>query len=226
LLLVEPEWLQLNEQARLALDVREFERAYALTHDTNGQQLLPLQVQLIENALELYRGNLLDGWYQDWCLFERERLQNMYLSMLDKMMGYCELYQRFEQGISYGVQILRYDRAHERTYANLMRLHYQAGDRTAALHQYERCVAALREELSVEPSRQTSELYELVMQDRLEPVLKREQARPAASSEIKTQPLRMALEQMYQLQGFLEKFHHQLEDRIHTVEHALHSRGH
>jgi DNA-binding SARP family transcriptional activator len=99
LLLVEPEWLQFNEQARVNLDVREFERAYALTVGSAGRELAPLQAQVIEKALELYRGDLLDGWYQDWCLFERERLQNMYLSLLEKMIDCCELRQQFEQGI-------------------------------------------------------------------------------------------------------------------------------
>ena len=37
----------------------------------------------------VYRGDLLEGCYQDWCLFERERLQNAYLAMLDKLMVRC-----------------------------------------------------------------------------------------------------------------------------------------
>ena len=34
----------------------------------------------------VYDGDLFDGCYQDWCLLERERLQNVYLVLLDKEM--------------------------------------------------------------------------------------------------------------------------------------------
>ena len=61
--------------------------------------------------------------------------------------------------------MLREDRARERTHRRLMRLYYLAGDRTGALRQYERCAAALRQELDVEPSRRTSELERRIRRD-------------------------------------------------------------
>ena len=63
------------------------------------------------------------GWYEDWCLSEHERLQNMYLKMLDKLMGYCEAHGQVNSGLAYGEQVLRYDRASERTYQRMMRLY-------------------------------------------------------------------------------------------------------
>jgi hypothetical protein len=49
-----------------------------------------------------------------------------------------------------------------------MLLKYRAGDRTAALRQYERCVRALAEELGVEPQKHTTQLYEQIRADRLD----------------------------------------------------------
>lgn len=51
----------------------------------------------------------------------------------------------FTEGLADGAQILRYDRAREQTDRQLMRLHYQAGDRTAAIYQYKACVKALED---------------------------------------------------------------------------------
>ena len=65
--------------------------------------------------------------------------------------------------------ILRYDRASERTYRRLMLMQYKAGDRTGALRQYERCVAALNEELGVKPERRTRELYGIIRNDEMPP---------------------------------------------------------
>lgn len=167
-LMVEHDWVQLNSQSELWLDVARFEAAFTATQGTPGKQLDEAGVRMLKDAVELYKGDLLDGWYQDWCLFERERLQNMYLSMLDKLMSYSEEHREYEAGLSYGSTILRYDRASERTYRQLMQMQYMAGDRTGALRQYERCVSALDEELGVKPERRTKALYEQIRADGLD----------------------------------------------------------
>ena len=88
ILLVEPEWVQLNPEANVLLDVAVFEKAFNFLQKVKGQELNIQQVQALQNAVQLYQGPLLEGWYQDWCLLERERLQSMYLTMLDKLMIY------------------------------------------------------------------------------------------------------------------------------------------
>ncbi|HEY6232963.1 MAG TPA: bacterial transcriptional activator domain-containing protein [Pyrinomonadaceae bacterium] len=168
LLLVQHDWVQLNSQSGLWLDVADFEKAFSTTQGVPGKQLDKTNAELLKEAVKLYRGDLLDGCYHDWCLFERERLQNMYLSMLDKLMSYCEQHQEYEEGLGYGSTILRYDRASERTYRRLMHLQYRAGDRTGALRQYRRCVTALHEELGVKPERRTRAVYDYIRADELD----------------------------------------------------------
>ncbi|HMN31284.1 MAG TPA: bacterial transcriptional activator domain-containing protein, partial [Caldilineaceae bacterium] len=168
LLLVEPEWVQLNPNGDLWLDVAAFEDAYRQVQELPAQALTRQQIQSLQEAVSLYRGELLEGWYQDWCLYERERLRYMYLAMLDKLMNCCELRREYETGIVYGLRILRADPAQERTHRELMRLHYLAGNRTAALRQYERCVVALREELGVPPAQATEALCQQIRADHLD----------------------------------------------------------
>jgi DNA-binding SARP family transcriptional activator len=165
ILLVDHNWVQVNTQSELWLDVASFEQAFTTTQNMAGKELDESGAQLLKEAVKLYTGDLLDGWYQDWCLFERERLQNIYLSMLDKLVTYSEVHREYEDGQSYGAMILRYDRARERTHFQLMHLHHMAGDRTGALRQYQRCVTALDEELGVKPDRRTKALYEYIRSD-------------------------------------------------------------
>jgi DNA-binding SARP family transcriptional activator len=164
---VEHDWVRLNPHSKYWLDVAAFEDAYAAARDVPGAQLDKANAELLSQAVDFYRGDLLEGWYEDWCLFERERLQNTYLSMLDKLMAYCDTHREYETGQNYGYAILRYDPARERTHRQLMHLKYMAGDRTGALRQYERCVAALAKELGVKPERRTVTLYEHVRADSL-----------------------------------------------------------
>jgi DNA-binding SARP family transcriptional activator len=159
LLSAEHDWVRLESEGGLWLDVEAFERASRGARGESGVGLSPEQKEALAGAVALYRGDLLEGWYQDWCLYERERLQNLYLLMLDKLMSYCERRGDYDEGQHYGALSLRHDRARERTHRRLMRMHHASGDRTSALRQYERCAAALKEELSVAPDRRTNDLY-------------------------------------------------------------------
>lgn len=165
-LLVEDDWISLNEHAPLWLDVALFEQANTLCRGMPGTNLAAQQIEVLRCAVDLYQGDLLEGWYCDWCLFERERLQNMYLDMLDKMLDCCAAHAEYETGLEFGERVLRLDRARERTHRRMMRLYYLAGDRTGALRQFERCAAALAQELQVKPSKRTLALWEEIKADR------------------------------------------------------------
>jgi len=159
--------IRLDLRDDLWIDVSEFERAFQPVRGIAGEQMDAVCAGALRRAVSLYEGNLLEGWYQDWCLYHRERLENAYLAMLDKLMAYCELHEEYEAGLTYGDLLLQQDRARERTYCRLMRMRYFAGDRGGALREFQRCETALREELGVTPARQTRELRERICADQL-----------------------------------------------------------
>lgn len=162
LLQVDADWIQLQIGARAWLDIAAFEDAYFSVQGLLGRALNERQVQQVRAATDLYTGDLLEGWYQDWCLYERQRFQFMYLAMLDKLVGYCQANQHYEAGINYCARAMQHVPARERTHRQLMRLYYRAGDRNAALEQYAHCVDILREELDVEPDKRTQDLYRVI----------------------------------------------------------------
>ena len=210
-LVVEPEWVRLNPKVHLVCDVASFEAASVATQGRPGHALDAAEAETLRRAVRLYRGDLLEGWYQDWCTYERERLQLMYLGMLDKLTAYCEARGDHETGIDYASQILRYDRAHERTHQRLMRLRYLAGDRAAALRQYQRCATALCEELDVAPSRRTLDLLEEIRSDAVGPLWEANpggQGRNTTSVLSSTRPGVLVL--LRQVQAMLDNIQRQL----------------
>jgi DNA-binding SARP family transcriptional activator len=219
-LLVEPDWVQLDPNTDLQLDVAEFEQAFSQVQGVPGSRLESNRIQTLQAAVQLYCGDLLEGWYDDWCLYERERLQHMYLVMLDKLMGYCEVHADYEAGIVYGDAILRYERARERTHRRLMRLQYRAKDRTAALRQYERCVAALDEELGVKPAKNTVALYRQICADQL-PAQSSAATNLGAKKETETYPLFKVLGRLQSLQEVLADVQHQVQQEIRAVKMTL-----
>jgi DNA-binding SARP family transcriptional activator len=216
LLVVEHDWVYLNLHSDLWLDVEILERAYASTHDTPGARLDKSSAELLKNAVEVYKGDLLDGWYEDWCLFERERLQNMYLLILEKLMVFSKTHGDFEAGQSYGSTILRFDPARESTHRQLMQVYYMAGNRTAALRQYERCVRALAEELEVEPQKSTIALCEQIRADRLDTTT-------AGEPLIHVSALQEALDHLKRFQAVLSTVQGWLQRDIKAVEQDVQS---
>ena len=226
ILLVEPEWVQLNLEADFWLDVVAFEKTYDLVQKVPGHELDVQRVNALQEAVQLYQGPLLEGWYQDWCLLERERLQNMYLSLLDKLMSYCEACHDYETSLLYGMRIMFYDRARERTHRRLMRLYYLLGDRAEALRQYERCAAALEEELGVRPSKSTVALYKQIQADQLdEPKSSMALRETDPSIKAATPSLLEVLGNLTHLQETLSDLQGQVQQSIQQVESALNVAG-
>jgi len=221
-LLVDPEWVQLNAEADIWLDVALFEQTYHLVQRVPGQELESQAAQKLLEAVQLYQGALLEGWYQDWCLLERERLQSLYLAMLDKLMSYYEGQLDYETSVLYGMRIMCYDRGRERTHQRLMRLYYLLGDRAEALRQYERCAAALDEELGVQPSKSTVALYKQIQADQLdEPKSHMALRETDPSIKVVTPSLLEVLGTLTRLQETLADLQGEIQQSIQQVELAL-----
>jgi DNA-binding SARP family transcriptional activator len=218
-LLIEHDAIRMNPHAALWLDVAVLEQAFQCVEGIAGEHLDPNTAASLRCAVDLYHGDLLDGWYQDWCLYERERLQHMYLALLDKLMGYCEAQQEYESGLAYGIQLLRYDRAREQTHRRMMRLHALSGDRTAALRQFERCTTALVEELGVQPTPYTMKLYEHILHNQLDSSgvrLDDQTTTPEGDT-----PLTDMLRHLRQFQHTVSALQHSLQRNIQAIEQAL-----
>lgn len=221
MLVVEDDWVTMSRDAALWLDVSLFEQSYQLCKGRPGRDLTPEMAQALQLAIQLYRGDLLEGWYQEWCLFERERYQAQYLAMLDKMLDYCEASCDYEGGLAYGESVLRCDRARERTHRRLMRLYWLLGDRTAALRQYDRCVSALAEDLDVKPSARTLALYQQIRADR--PVLSQcnEVDGEPAIPEPASPALHDVLARLRQMHTLLASLQRQVQSDIRAVEQII-----
>jgi DNA-binding SARP family transcriptional activator len=221
-LLVDTDWIQLNPSANLTLDVVEFDHTCNLIRDKRARDLTDGDFQVAQHAISLYKGDLLEGWYQDWCIFERERYQTMYITLLDKMVQYCEIHQEIEAGLAYCAEILRHDRANERAHRQMMRLYFMSGDRTRALRQYERCVSALQDELSVAPSERTTHLYEQIRQDTYKPNLPLQIAeRELNELKESSAPLSDVLVRLEQFSETLNHIQFQVQKEIIAIEQTL-----
>jgi len=214
LLVITPNWVQINPKASIWLDVVEFELRFNTVRDVSVEKLERQQIEAMQGAVALYRGDLLEGLYSDWCLMERERLKDMYLMMLDKLMAYSEISHAYEAGLVYGMRILSYDQALESVHRRMMRLYYSSGNRIKAMRQYERCARILDQELGVKPAHRTQMLYEQIKADQLD-----------NTSDIQPLPLGNSLpvaqEQLKELLNDLIELENRLKSKIQLAEQTV-----
>jgi DNA-binding SARP family transcriptional activator len=114
-------------------------------------------------AIDLYAGDLLYGWYDEWLVPERDRLRRLALATLDEVGPLLEAGGERDAALAYAERALVLDPLAEATYRRLMRLHDERGDRARALRVYHECVTTLQEELGVEPSAATRAAYEALL---------------------------------------------------------------
>jgi DNA-binding SARP family transcriptional activator len=115
-------------------------------------------------AVTLYSGDLLADWDEEWVLVERERLRQRQLNALRQLVAHHRALAEYETALHLAHQTLALDPLAEAIYRDLMALHYEAGDRAAALAEYDRLCILLREELGVEPMAETQKLRAAIVQ--------------------------------------------------------------
>jgi len=160
--------LAFNTTALYWFDVEVFERR-ATFGLTGPVPCAEAHLQALEEALDLYCGDLLEGCYDDWCLAERERLQLLLLRVLKRLQRHYRLCGAFEAAMSCGHRLLALDPLQEDVHRELMRCYMEAGQRPLALEQFQRCRETLRQELHIEPMPETWRLYRQI-RDGKEPI--------------------------------------------------------
>ena len=171
-LLITRNTLQFNTESDHRLDVAEFERlveASAVDLSTDDQMAALCQ------ALELYRGEFLEGFsvpeaapFEEWVSLKREQLHRQHMGVLHDLAGAYEREGDISQALEPAWQQVEIEPWQEAAQRQLMRLLAMDGQRSAALAQYEDCRRSLAEELGVEPSHETTQLYENIRDGTLE----------------------------------------------------------
>lgn len=152
-----------------SMDVENFENVVLPCKDVQGIDLTSAQATALESAVLQYRGDLLENIYEDWCLYDRERLRMLHSEVLYKLMIYYSCSHMYEQAIAYGKRLLALDNTLEKIHRRLMLLYWICGERKAALTQYHICRQILHEELKCDPMEETRGMYMQMLQDKINP---------------------------------------------------------
>src|SRR4051794_27230288 len=118
------------------------------------------EVEQLRAAVELYRGDFLEDCYDDWALYERERLREQYLSALQRLLAHDQAGGAYDLALQSALRLVRADPLREEAHRALMQLYHLLGRTDDALRAFAQCRTLLDSELGVEPEAETLSLYE------------------------------------------------------------------
>jgi predicted ATPase len=125
------------------------------------------QIGQLADALRQYRGPFLDGFalpdsaeFDAWASQERQVWERRYLDALAVLVEGYAATGAYQAAIDAAQQALATDELAEDMHRRLIGLYAAAGDRAAAMRQFERCVVVLERELGVDPLPETRAAYQ------------------------------------------------------------------
>lgn len=177
-LLADRETVQLDPEYPLWVDAKEFAilartprgisaplRDFGLAIE-GPAQMDESKIGNPKSKIDLYRGDLMPDFYDEWIPAERERLRSLFIEVLLALAQESRTRGDCAETIELANKVLTVDAANETAHQHLMFCYYALGDEAAALKQYEECIRALREEVDVEPSPETVALYRKIKESR------------------------------------------------------------
>jgi DNA-binding SARP family transcriptional activator/predicted ATPase len=167
------------------VDVVVLEQSLAQADTAQKQQNPDVQRYALEQAARAYRGELLPGCYDEWIAPERERLQTMMSSALQKLVTLQEQSRDYAAAIRTSQMLLRLDPLDEALYLQLMRLHRLNHDPAGAIRVYQAAHETLHRELGIQPGQALRSAYENI---RRAEAVKTGPARAGRAKAISAQP--------------------------------------
>ncbi len=176
-----PQTLQRNPLAEIVLDVERFDAVLdsCAAHRHRDMPRCLACARHLAEALALVRGEFLEGLaanlspsFEDWLVMKRSRLSVRIYGVRLTLVAHHE--QRGDSGAALDcLRRLLVDAPwDEDVNRHAMRILAQSGQRTAALKQYQDCVAVLDHEFGMPPSAETDELAGQIRAGTLRPPLR------------------------------------------------------
>ncbi|MCA1850208.1 MAG: tetratricopeptide repeat protein, partial [Acidobacteria bacterium] len=153
----------LNPEFSYHIDTEEFDRLVTEAEAARRRGQAERCHAAYEEAAALYRGEFMQGSYDEWAEEQRSYYRDQYLRMLEKLAAAAQEAGEWERSHALAQKILREDPFREDVHCMVMRAHAALGNRVSVKEQYETLRGLLRRELGVEPAKDTQKTYQELM---------------------------------------------------------------
>lgn len=170
-LLITRDKVRFNQNSNYWIDLGAYQDCLATIQDHQhiGEPFCSECISNLRRANNLYRGTFLDGpflakstLFQEWVVTQREIVKRQQIQVLEKLSQILFQQGHFEQACELLCKLLEIDPFHEPAYRRLMSTYAKIGRPGDALLQYRICSKILADELNIQPTEETTSLYERI----------------------------------------------------------------
>lgn len=145
-------------------DVAAFDAQYTLARKALDAKDDNAAKAALSSMIELYGGDYLQPFYNDWCAFRRDKLRQAFMDAHHQLALVAWRQENWGDSLYHWQHLLMMDPSSELAHYSIMNCYLQQGKRELALKQFQRCVLNLREELNVAPGPSIQKLYQSIIE--------------------------------------------------------------
>jgi pentatricopeptide repeat protein len=130
-------------------DIDEFDSLIekSLSKDDN-----PERIRVLKAAILLYKGEALEGYYEQWCENLRSEYRNKFIKALEQLLKLLLEDGQTDELALYSDKLLMADNLNETAYTVMIESLVKAGNMVSAKEKYQKMLSVYKAELGEKPS--------------------------------------------------------------------------
>jgi two-component SAPR family response regulator len=142
-------------------DVQQFERLLEESVENEKGKV----IHCLEEAVQLYQGEYLEGCYNQWIIEEKQRLEERYILAMKRLAYLYSERKEDHQALKCLNKIIKINPLLEEVHERLMIIYENMGNRIAAIHQYESFYHILEREMGIKPKAEMTLYYNRILKE-------------------------------------------------------------
>ncbi|MDH3754424.1 MAG: AAA family ATPase [Acidimicrobiia bacterium] len=168
LFIADRESVSLDPEASVWVDIIEFDELIESSTEDDAARFIALL-----DAVALYRGDLLEGAFDDWALVERSRYRHRLVDAETELVRHLKARGELDEALRIARLVVDYEPLREEAHREVIRLLQLLGRPAEAVEQYDRLQSLLLHEIGSEPEAETRALIERLELTSSEPLVPR-----------------------------------------------------
>jgi DNA-binding SARP family transcriptional activator len=146
-------------------DVTAFEQCQQQAHAALAQDNDEAAALALHQMLELYRGDYLQAFYNDWCIARRDALRQALMDAHQQLAMIAWRKNAYEESLHHWHYLLTLDTCLESAHYGIIRCYMRQGKHDLALRQYHACRQELYDQLHATPGPALQKLYQRLLNE-------------------------------------------------------------
>jgi len=151
-IIYEDKMLKLNPDYIYWVDALEFNRLFNLAGSLQAGD--EKRIEYCKKAIDLYKGEMLAGYYEPWCEDLRQEYSNKFISLCEELIAALKQKKSYEQIAIYSERLIQADKLNENGYLNVIEAYVKVNSINRAREKFSQMLRTYEDELGEKPPKE------------------------------------------------------------------------